>query len=86
MSRWPGSTGYVIAPNTYPGQGKPVHTIAQPNFLAVRADVPEEDVYKILRTMYGNLSFLHTIHPITKGMDMSRAITGGKLSPNNPAR
>lgn len=67
---------YVIAPNTYPGQGKPVHTIAQPNFLAVRADVPEEDVYMILRTMYGNLPFLHTIHPITRGMDMSRAIAG----------
>lgn len=67
---------YTIKPNTYPGQDKPVTTIAQPNFLAVRADVPDEDVYLIVKTMYNNLSFLHAIHPITRAMKMEAAIAG----------
>ncbi|MBV1927796.1 MAG: TAXI family TRAP transporter solute-binding subunit, partial [Rhodobacteraceae bacterium] len=33
---------YTIAAGTYPGQDKDVNTIAQPNFLAVNADVDEE--------------------------------------------
>lgn len=67
---------YTIPPNTYPGQDKPVHTIAQPNFLAVRSDVSDEDVYLIVQTMYNNLPFLHSIHPITRAMKMEAAITG----------
>lgn len=67
---------YTIEANTYPGQDKPVITIAQPNFLAVRADVPDEDVYLIVKTIYSNLSFLRNIHPITGSMKMGAAING----------
>ena len=49
---------YDIPAGTYPGQDEAVNTIAQPNFLAVRADVPEEDVYLITKTIYENLPFL----------------------------
>jgi TRAP transporter TAXI family solute receptor len=37
---------YVIPANTYPGQTKPVPSIAQPNFLAVRADVDKDATIK----------------------------------------
>ena len=70
---WP---PYEIPANTYPGQTEPVSTIAQPNFLAVRDDIPEEDVYLITKTMYENLPFLQNIHAATKDMALEKAIAG----------
>lgn len=67
---------YVIKADTYPNQSKPIHTIAQPNILAVRADVSEEDVYQITKTIYANLPFLNNIHPATKAMALQKAIAG----------
>ncbi len=69
-------TPYDIPADTYPNQSKVIHTIAQPNILAVRADVPEEDVYQITKTMYENLPFLNNIHPATKAMALEKAIAG----------
>ncbi len=69
-------TRYVIKAGTYPGQDMDINTIAQPNFLAVRSDVPEEHVYKITKTVYENLPFLQAIHPATKAMAIERAIAG----------
>jgi uncharacterized protein len=70
---WP---PYEIPAGTYPGQDQPVMTIAQPNFLAVREDIPEEDVYLITKTMYENLPFLQNIHAATKDMALEKAIAG----------
>ncbi|WP_426416014.1 TAXI family TRAP transporter solute-binding subunit [Aestuariirhabdus sp. LZHN29] len=67
---------YVIPINTYPGQTRPVQTISQPNFLAVRDDVDEQAVYEITRTLYENMSFLHGIHPATKDMALDKAVEG----------
>jgi len=69
-------TPYHIPAGTYPGQDVDVHTIAQPNFLAVRADVPEEDVYLITKTIYENLGFLQAIHKATKAMALEKAVAG----------
>ncbi len=69
-------TRYVIKANTYPNQSKDVNTIAQPNFLAVNADVSENDVYKITKTIYENLPFLNGIHKATKAMALEKAIAG----------
>ena len=69
-------TRYVIPAKTYPGQTKDINTIAQPNFLAVRDDLPEEDVYKITKTIYENLPFLNSIHKATKAMALQKAING----------
>jgi TRAP transporter TAXI family solute receptor len=69
-------TPYLIPANTYPSQDKGVHTIAQPNFLAVRSDVPGEDVYLITKTIYENLGFLRAIHKATKAMALDKAIAG----------
>jgi len=67
---------YTIAAGTYPGIDQDVTTIAQPNFLAVNADVDEEHVYMLTKTLYENLAFLQAIHPATKAMNIDAA-TGG---------
>lgn len=67
---------FTIAAGTYPGQAKDVNTIAQPNFLAVNADVDENHVYMLTKTMYENLGFLVAIHPATKAMAVEKAMAG----------
>lgn len=69
-------TRFQIPENTYPGQLQPINTIAQPNFLAVRADVSEEDVYQLTKTVYENLGFLNGIHAATKAMALEKAFAG----------
>ncbi|SEG06979.1 TAXI family TRAP transporter solute-binding subunit [Marinobacterium lutimaris] len=69
-------TRFNIPENTYPGQTQAINTIAQPNFLAVRADVSEEDVYQLTKTIYENLTFLNGIHAATKAMALEKAIAG----------
>ncbi|MFK7902680.1 MAG: TAXI family TRAP transporter solute-binding subunit [Nitratireductor sp.] len=67
---------YTIAKGTYPGQTADINTIAQPNFLAVNANVDEEHVYLLTKTMYENLGFLQAIHPATKAMAVEKAMAG----------
>ena len=69
-------TRYVIPAETYPGQKKDINTIAQPNFLGVRADVDEDAVYQITKPVYENLPFLNAIHGATKAMAIEKAIAG----------
>jgi len=73
MDLW---TRFVIPAETYPSQSKNINTIAQPNFLAVRADVDEEAVYQITKATYENLAFLNAIHVATKDMAIEKAIAG----------
>lgn len=76
-------TRFVIPAGTYPGVDKEINTIAQPNFLAVNADVDEEAVYLITKTIYENLPFLNGIHAATKAMSVEKAI-GGLPAPLHP--
>jgi hypothetical protein len=69
-------TRYVIPAETYPNQDKDINTIAQPNFLAARADLDEDTVYLITKTIYENLQFLNAIHGATKAMAEGKAIAG----------
>ncbi len=69
-------TRFVIPAGTYPGQEEDWNTIAQPNFLAVRADVSPEFVYLLTKTMYENLPFLQAIHKATKAMSLDSALAG----------
>ncbi|MBF0277073.1 MAG: TAXI family TRAP transporter solute-binding subunit [SAR324 cluster bacterium] len=73
MNLW---TRYVVPAGTYPSQTKAINTIAQPNFLGVRADVDEDAVYQITKTIYENLPFLNAIHGATKAMGIEKAIAG----------
>lgn len=67
---------YTIAAGTYPDQEQDIQTIAQPNFLAVNADVDENHVYLLTKTLYENLPFLQAIHPATKAMALDKALAG----------
>ncbi len=69
-------TRYVIPAGTYPEQDQEIRTIAQPNLLAVRADVDEDAVYQITKTIYENLPFLRAIHNATNAMALEKAIAG----------
>ena len=69
-------TRFVIPKGTYPGQEADINTIAQPNILAVRADVDEEFVYLLTKTIYENLPFLQAIHKATKAMAIEKALAG----------
>ncbi|MEC9454845.1 MAG: TAXI family TRAP transporter solute-binding subunit [Pseudomonadota bacterium] len=69
-------TPYTLPAGTYPGQERDVATIAQPNFLGVRADVDEEAVYQITKAMYENLPFLHNIHKATHAISLESALSG----------
>ncbi len=69
-------TRYQIPTGTYPGQTKDINTIAQPNFLGVRADVDGDAVYQITKAIYENLPFLNAIHGATKAMSIEKAIAG----------
>lgn len=67
---------YLIPAGTYPGLDKDTNTIAQPNFLACRADVDEDVVYLMTKTVYENLPFLQAIHKATLAMALEKAIAG----------
>jgi len=69
-------TPYLISASAYPGLKKDVMTIAQPNFLAVRADIDDETVYLITKTIYENLPFLNAIHKATTAMSVDKALAG----------
>ena len=75
-AKYPLWVPYTIPANTYPSQSKPVQSIAQSNFLAVRDDVSEEDVYQLTKAIYENLSFLKNIHKATSDMSLQNAING----------
>ncbi|UXI03175.1 TAXI family TRAP transporter solute-binding subunit [Photobacterium sp. TY1-4] len=67
---------YTIPANTYPGQTEAVNTITQPNFLAVRKDISDDDVYLLTKAIYENLAFLNGIHKATRAMAIEQAING----------
>ena len=69
-------TPYTLPAGTYPGQERNVATIAQPNFLGVRADVDEEAVYQITKAMHENLPFLHNIQKATHAISLESALSG----------
>jgi len=69
-------TPYTLPAGTYPGQDHDVATIAQPNFLAVRADVDDEAVYQITKAMHENLPFLINIHKATRAISLQSALSG----------
>ena len=68
---------------TYPNQEEAWRSIASPNVLVVRSDVPEEVVYRITRMIWENLATLQEIHAATKDMDIDRALRG-MVAPLHP--
>jgi len=75
-NNYPVWTPFTIKAGTYPGQTKDINTIAQPNFLVVTKDTPEQTVYLLTKTIYENLPFLNVVHKATKAMAIEKAIAG----------
>ena len=69
-------TRFTVPAGTYPGQEEDIETVSQPNFLAVRCDLPDETIYKITSTIFENLAFLQSIHPATNDMSLEAALPG----------
>lgn len=69
-------TPYTIKAGTYPNQTEDIRSIAQPNFLAVSADLSDEDVYMITRTIFENLDYLGGIHRAMKALSLDNALQG----------
>jgi TRAP transporter TAXI family solute receptor len=67
---------YVIKADTYPNQPMDIQSVAHPNIIAVRADVPEEVVYQITKTMWENLAALNEIHKATREVTLERVLRG----------
>ncbi|MGH1472439.1 MAG: TAXI family TRAP transporter solute-binding subunit [Cellvibrionaceae bacterium] len=67
---------YDLPAGTYPNQTELIRSIAHPNVLAVRADVPDKVVYQITKTIWENLAALNDIHKATKDMKLELAIKG----------
>lgn len=67
---------YDFPPGTYPNQDELVRSISSPNVLATNADVPEDVVYHITRTIWENLAALQDIHGATRDMVFERAVRG----------
>lgn len=67
---------HVIAAGTYPEQARDIVTIAQPNFLAVRAEVSEEHAYLITRAIFENLDLLESLHDATQHIALDQALAG----------
>ena len=67
---------FVIPRETYPGQKIAFQTISQPNLLVTHKDLPEDVVYKIVKTMYENLDYLKKIHQAAQVMSLDLAVSG----------
>jgi hypothetical protein len=74
--RYPLWDYYDMPAGTYPNQQAPIRSAGHPNVLAVRADVPEETVYQITKSMWENLSALQEIHRATNDMKLDLALKG----------
>ncbi len=67
---------HVIPPGTYPGQNDSIRTIAQPNILACRSDVPDDVVYRITRALFDNRAYLAEVHQAANAVTPDRALVG----------
>ena len=75
-ARYPLWDWYEFPPGTYPNQNELIRTVASPNVLVTRVDIPDEVVYNITKVIWENLSTLHEIHRATRDMRMEIAIDG----------
>jgi uncharacterized protein len=66
----------TIPANTYEGQTADVTTVAVPNFLVTRADLPADLVYKITQAIYENVDELKAAHAAAKGISLEKAAKG----------
>ena len=64
----------VIPAGTYDGCDEDITTFAQYTALCARADVPEETVYNLVKTMMENADALEAVHKNAAGTCPERGI------------
>ncbi len=69
-------TKYTVSANTYTGMTSDVRTLAVMAMLAVRADVPENVVYTVLKVMFDRLSELREAHARARDIELAKALEG----------
>lgn len=75
-ARYPLWDWYEFPPGTYPNQNELIRTVASPNVLVTREDIPEEVVYQVTKVIWENLATLQEIHGATKDMRLEIAVDG----------
>ncbi|NKB32581.1 MAG: TAXI family TRAP transporter solute-binding subunit [Pseudomonadales bacterium] len=75
-ARYPLWDWYDFPPGTYPSQTEAIRTVASPNVLVTRADIPDDVVYNITKVIWENLATLQEIHGATNDMRPEIAIAG----------
>jgi uncharacterized protein len=75
-ARYPLWSWYEFPPGTYPSQDQLVRTVASPNVLVTRVDIPDDAVYNITKVIWENLATLQEIHRATNDMRPDIAIAG----------
>ncbi len=68
-----------IPAGTYTGQDKDVPTAAVPNFLVVREDMKEGDVYAITKAIFESLPELQAAHVAAKSISLKDAMKGSPV-------
>jgi len=66
----------TIKAGTYPGQDKDIPVACYTNILAISADIPDEVVYKLLKTLFNNLDYMIMVHSSCEAMLIENALKG----------
>lgn len=74
----------VIKANTYKGQTEDVQTVAQANLLVTRADLPDDLIYKLTKSIYDNKPDLVNSHSAAKDINKENALGGLMGVPVHP--
>ena len=69
-------TPYVIPADTYSGQNEDIWTIATSNLLVARADVDQNVIYAITKSVFENLDYLKRVDPLMADLSLEKALAG----------
>lgn len=69
----------VIPKGTYPGQNQDVKTLGQVQGILCKANLPEHDVYEIIKALFTKVSERNAIHPQAKGWTIEATVEMGQL-------
>lgn len=89
FSSLPGSrlgawSAFSIPADTYPGQDTEIDTTARPIMLVARADVSEDDIYEITRSVFSNLPALAEESELAERISLENAVPADLLFPLHP--
>jgi TRAP transporter TAXI family solute receptor len=69
----------TLEPNAFPGQTQPWHTFAMKTDFVVRADVPEEVVYKVVKALFEHGDEFAKYHALAKTWTLENTVSNVAL-------